>query len=280
MRAPQIPPRPQAPATPAMTQETYLLLNELISDQFGIEFPEHRRELLETRLRPRLATLRLPSYWDYYLHLRGDTNGERQRLAELVTNNETFFFRETRQIESFLQEAVPLLKPAGGMPRVLCAGCSSGEEPYTINLLAHPLSLTIDAFDIDASRIEAACRAEYGRSSVRLATAEQLERHFLACGPEQWSLRLAWRRNVRFFWGNVMALETFAGEAPYDAVFCRNVLIYFPPASLRRAVAHFAAVLRPGGLLFLGATESIIGLSESFETLRLPGTIAYRRVSP
>lgn len=265
--------------SPAMTQETYLLLNELISDQFGIEFPEHRRELLETRLRPRLATLRLPSYWDYYLHLRGDTNGERKRLAELVTNNETFFFRETRQIESFLKEAVPLLKPAGGTPRVLCAGCSSGEEPYTINLLAHPLSLAIDAFDIDASRIEAADRAEYGRASVRLASTELLERHFTPCGPDQWSLRPAWRRNVRFFWGNIMELETFRGEALYDAVFCRNVLIYFSPASLRRAVRHFAEVLRPGGLLFLGATESIIGLSASFETIRLSGTIAYRRAN-
>ena len=273
---------PQAPATPAMTQEAYLLLNELISERFGIEFPEHRRELLATRLRPRLASLRLPSYWDYYLHLRTDTNGEKQRLAELVTNNETFFFRETRQIESFLKEAVPLLRPAGGIPqtpRVLCAGCSSGEEPYTMNILAHPLSLTIDAFDIDAGRIDAARRAEYGRSSVRLATPEQLERHFSPSGPEQWSLRPAWRRNIRFSWGNIVELETFRGEELYDAVFCRNVLIYFSPASLRRAVRHFAAVLRPGGLLVLGATESIIGLSEDFETIRLSGTIAYRRVA-
>jgi chemotaxis protein methyltransferase CheR len=265
--------------TPAMTQEAYLLLNELIAERFGIEFPEHRRELLETRLRPRLATLRLPSYWDYYLHLRTDTNGERQRLAELVTNNETFFFRETRQIESFLKEAVPLLKPEGGTPRVLCAGCSSGEEPYTMNLLAHPFSLMIDAFDIDNRRIEAARRAEYGRGSVRLATPEQLERYFLPCGPEQWSLRSAWRRNIRFSWGNIVELETFRGEDLYDAVFCRNVLIYFSPASLRRAVRHFAEVLKPGGLLFLGATESIIGLSEDFETIRLSGTIAYRRVA-
>jgi chemotaxis protein methyltransferase CheR len=272
----------RTPATPAMTQEAYLLLNELISERFGIEFPEHRRELLATRLRPRLASLRLPSYWDYYLHLRTDTNGEKQRLAELVTNNETFFFRETRQIESFLKEAVPLLKPEGGIPqtpRVLCAGCSSGEEPYTMNILAHPLSLAIDAFDIDAGRIDAARRAEYGRSSVRLATAEQLERHFSPSGPEQWSLRSTWRRNIRFSWGNIVELETFRGGELYDAVFCRNVLIYFSPASLRRAVRHFAAVLRPGGLLFLGATESIIGLSESFETIRLSGTIAYRRVA-
>ncbi len=277
------------PHTPALTQEAYLLLNELISERFGIEFPEHRRELLETRLRPRLATLRLPSYWDYYLHLRTDTNGERQRLAELVTNNETFFFRETRQIESFLKEAVPLLQPAGGIPqtprtprtpRVLCAGCSSGEEPYTLSFLAHPLSLAIDAFDIDAGRIEAARRAQYGQSSVRLAKAEQLERYFTPCGPEQWSLRPVWQRNIRFFWGNIVELETFRREALYDAVFCRNVLIYFSPASLRRAVRHFAEVLRPGGLLFLGATESIIGLSEDFETIRLSGTIAYRRVSP
>jgi chemotaxis protein methyltransferase CheR len=274
-----------AAASPAMSDEAYLLLNELITQRFGIEFPDHRKEILETRLRPRVATLRLPSFWDYYLHVRGDRNGERQRLAELVTNNETFFFRELRQLESFLTEAAPALQPPGGAPlRVLCAGCSSGDEPYSLGILSRGLAraggapLAIDAFDIDTQRIAAAERAEYGRNSLRQLGPGQLERYFTPSGPERWSLRACWRADIRFSWGNLVELETFRGDHLYDAVFCRNVLIYFSPAALHRAVRHFAAVLRPGGLLFLSAAESIIGLSASFETVRLSGAMAYRRM--
>jgi len=272
---------------PGLTQEVYLLPNELIADRYGIEFPEHRREILETRLRPRVETLRLPGFWDYYLHVQADRNGERQRLAELVTNNETFFFREARQLESFLTEAAPRLKPAGGTLRVLCAGCSSGEEPYTLGILSGQgsVQLAIDAFDIDAVRIAMARRAEYGHNALRQLSPEQLETYFQAIGgqangPERWTLRPEYRTDIRFAWGNIVEPSTFAGGGLYDAVFCRNVLIYLSAPALLRAVASFAAVLRPGGLLFLGASESIIGLSDRFETLRLPATIAYRKASP
>jgi len=274
---------------PILTQEVYLLLNELIAGRYGIEFPEHRKEILEARLRPRVETLHLPGFWDYYLHLCAETNGEHQRLAELVTNNETFFFRETQQLECFLTEVAPRLKPAGRL-RVLCAGCSSGEEPFTLGILAKPgaqeaVALEIDAFDIDAVRIAAARRGEYGRNALRLLSPEQLEIYFQVTSfqanePERWTLRPEYRTDVRFAWGNIVEPSTFAGGGLYDAVFCRNVFIYFSAAALLRAVASFAAVLRPGGLLFLGASESIIGLSDRFETVRLPATIAYRKASP
>jgi chemotaxis protein methyltransferase CheR len=270
---------------PAITEEAYLLLNELIGEWYGIDFPDHRREILEARLRSRLTALRLPSFWDYYLHLRTDSvrncdNGERRRLAELVTNNETFFFRETRQLESFLTEAVPRLWSSPEPLRVLCAGCSSGDEAYTLRILAGSVAMTIDAFDVDASRVEAAQLAEYGPGSLRQSSPEQVERYFRPSGEKKWELRSPWRRDVRFAWGNLMDLASFRADRLYDAVFCRNVLIYFSPAALRRAVCNLAAVLRPGGLLFLGAAESIIGLSASFETVRLSTTIAYRRVPP
>lgn len=271
------------PAGAAMTQEEYLLLNELISGQFGISFPEHKREVLESRLRPRLRALALDRYWDYYLQLQCDAVGERALLAELVTNNETFFFRETHPIEAFFEEA----RPRTGALRLLSAGCSSGEEPYTLGIYARQnavrlgsAGVTIDAFDLDASRVEAAGRAEYGRSSLRSTTPEQAERYFTATGPERWVLKAPFREGVRFAWGNILDLPTFRNGAPYDAVFCRNVLIYFSETALHRAVRNFAEVLRPGGLLFLGASESIIGLSDRFETVRLSRSIAYRRVAP
>ncbi len=271
-----------------MTQEEFLLLNELITGQIGICFPQHKKDLLESRLRPRLQALRLPRFLDYYLELQCDQNGERSRLPELVTNNETFFFRETRQFEALFEQGVALLAPGLALPgtlRVLCAGCSSGEEPYTLSICArqHLLALggtglSIDAFDVDAARVEQARQAVYGPVSFRSTTPEQLAQYFTPTGAQSWTLKALYRSNLHLAGGNIVDLPSFAKPFAYDALFCRNVMIYFAEPALHRAVRNFAQVLRPGGLLFLGAAESIIGLSDRFETVRLGSVIAYRKV--
>jgi len=273
---------------PQLTDEEFLLLSELIADQLGISFPEHKRELLATRLRPRLQALRLRRYYDYYLQLAGDLDGERKRLAELVTNHETYFFRELEQIDALFDLALVDLRAAAatpGMVRLLSAGCASGEEAYTLGLCARRRfaalagsTLTIDAFDVDATRVDMARQALYGPGAFRATPAEVRARYFTPRGGDRWELKPAYRTGLRFYQGNIVALDTFAPAVPYDAVFCRNVLIYFSEPALHRAADHFAAVLRPGGLLLLGACESLIGLSSRFETVRLGSSIVYRRI--
>jgi chemotaxis protein methyltransferase CheR len=271
-----------------MTQEEYLLLDELISERFGICFPEARRQILESRLRPRLEALNLRRFRDYYVHLQRDANGEYRRLAELITNNETYFFREPRQVEGLFETMPDLVRP-GGTLRLLSAGCSSGEEPYTIGISARSrthagllgIRMEIDAIDIDASRIVMAQAAEYGRTSLRSLTPADIDGFFVTAGADRWSLKPHYRSGIRFAWGNLLDLSAVPRQAgAYDVIFCRNVLIYFSDRAIRLAVRNFASLLRPGGLLFLGAAESIIGLSESFETLRLGQTLAYRRIGP
>jgi chemotaxis protein methyltransferase CheR len=289
--SPLLPPLGSPTRPAALTEEEHLLLNELISGRFGIHFPEHKRELLESRLRPRLQALHLHRYLDYYLQLVCDGTGEMEILAQLVTNNETFFFRETHQFEALFDAALEGLREGAAVPgtlRLLSAGCSSGEEPYTLGIFARQgfvrlagTTVAIDAFDVDPSRVEMARRAEYGRTSLRALGPEQIERYFnvVSTDPERWSLKPAYRTGVEFSRGNILDLASFAHRGPYDAVFCRNVLIYFTEPALHAAIANFARVLRPGGLLFLGASESIIGLSDRFETLRLRDTIAYRKAA-
>jgi len=273
---------------PQLTDEEFLLLGELIADQLGISFPEHKRELLATRLRPRLQALRLRRYYDYYLQLAGDLDGERERLAELVTNHETYFFRELEQIDALFDLALADLRAAPatpGMVRLLSAGCASGEEAYTLGLCARRhfaglagSTLTIDAFDVDATRVAMARQALYGPGAFRATPGEVRARYFTPRDGDRWELKPAYRTGLRFYQGNIVALDTFAPAVPYDAVFCRNVLIYFSEPALHRAADHFAEVLRPGGLLLLGACESLIGLSSRFETVRLGSSIAYRRI--
>jgi chemotaxis protein methyltransferase CheR len=269
-----------------MTDAEHRLLNEFVSNLYGISFLNERRRLLESRLRPRLQALDMNRFMDYYLLLQYDLADEVTTFTQLITNNESYFFRETRQFDALLKEAWPELTPGvtNGSPiRVLCAGCSSGEEPYTLRIFSklHPLipqlPIRIDGFDIDSDRLVAARKAEYTQTSLRATTEPQIRQFFSRAGSDHYLLNRSLLEETTFSLGNILDLETFPAPGNYDVLFCRNVLIYFSERALHRAIDNFASALRPGGLLFLGHAESIIGLSDAFETVRFERCIAYRR---
>jgi chemotaxis protein methyltransferase CheR len=269
----------------AMTPEEHLLLNEVIERQFGLSFAPAKKEFLESRLRPRLQSLHLRRFIDYYLLLQVDVEPELEHLARLITNNETYFFREVYQFEGLFAEGLAELRQAGwsGELRMLCAGCSSGEEPYTLNVYARQAGLVggrwaIDAFDIDVDRLKMAREAIYGLGSLRSTSEAQRAQYFSGFAADRWQLRRANREGVAFAYGNILDLDSFRKPQRYDAIFCRNVLIYFSEAAFQQAIANFAKALRQGGLLFLGHSESLIGKSDRFETVRLERCIAYRKL--
>ncbi len=270
-----------------MTDEEHRLLNEFVSDLYGISFPDERRQLLESRLKPRLQALDMSRFMDYYLRLQYSFDEEATSFTRLITNNESYFFRETRQFDALFEEAWPEITKGvnnGGPVRILCAGCSSGEEPYTLRIFSETqrhlfprLAMKIDGFDIDQDRLDRATRAIYGRSSLRATGENQIRRFFTRTGSELYSLNEHLRQDTRFSPGNILDTSAYPNLGSYDALFCRNVLIYFSERALHRAIENFARAVRPGGYLFLGHAESIIGLSEAFETVRFERCIAYRR---
>lgn len=270
---------------PTMSSEELALFNELFSNRFGLHFPEHKREILESRLHPRLRANHLQRFIDYYLHLQYDFDRELDALTQAITNNESYFFRETSQFDA-LEQSLDELKSGGHHPgrlRFLSAGCSSGEEPYTLNIVLRdsghglrPDEFRIDAIDLDSERLEQARQARYRPGSLRTLGPEETARLFDRPEDETYELRQPYRAGVHFARGNILEPESFARQ-PYDAVFCRNVLIYFTEAALQKAVENFSRVVRPGGLLFLGHSESIIGLTSQFQAERLSQCIAYRR---
>lgn len=268
-----------------LTSEELALLNEFLAQRFGLVFPEHKRGILESRLEPRLRANHLHRFIDYYILLQYDLDRELDPLTRAVTNNESYFFRESAQLDTLRGELVNELMDGGdrGRLRILSAGCSSGEEPYSINiqvrssavgLLAQ--SFTIDAIDIDSERLEMARCAIYRPSSLRALSPDQIGRYFTCLEPEVYELRQPFRRGVRFLHGNIIDLAT-CPRAGYDVIFCRNVLIYFAEPALKIAIENFARLIRPGGLLFLGHSESIIGLTRTFQVERIGQCIAYRR---
>lgn len=274
-----------------MTQEEFQLFNELLDTHFGLCFPESKKDILESRLKPRLDALKMSHYIDYYFTLQYNSNGSHEidHLARLVTNNESYFFRETHQFEALFNYALDDIKKMCISPntiRILCAGCSTGEEPYTLNIYAKEnlyqmwgYNVEINAFDIDTNALHTAKKAAYGPNSFRFTDSEKMIRYFKKYHENHYSVKESFRKGITFDRGNILKFETYNRPIPYDAVFCRNVLIYFSEVSLHKAVDNFARSLRPGGILFLGHSESIIGVSDKFEAIRLGNCIAYRRTN-
>ena len=271
-------------SNPSLSLEELALFNELLSNRFGLHFPEHKREILESRLVSRLRANHLQRFLDYYLLLQYDFDRELDALTSAITNNESYFFRETTQFEALRgQVLASLRRTAEGRIRFLSAGCSSGEEPYTLNIFlleripeATRTMHRIDAIDLDRERLSMAEQGVYRHSALRALDEEKRQRYFIQHGPESYELREQYRRGVNFRLGNILELDS-AVSGPYDVVFCRNVLIYFAEPALKAAIENFAHIVRPGGLLFLGHSESIIGLTQSFQAERLGTCIAYRR---
>lgn len=257
-----------------LSDEAYYLLNEYLEEHFGLWFPGHRRQILESRLQERMRALHLADFLDYHILLQTAGATERPMLARAVTNNETYFFREIAQFD-----ALARVLPSDRTGRILSAGCSSGEEAYTLRfwLADRGVEAAIEAFDLDEDRVGMAVRAQYRERSVRDMVPEQIAR-YLAPAGDRYDVRASFRRGIQFGVGNIVDPTTYPGTG-YDVVFCRNVLIYFSDASLKRAIRAFLSVLQPGGYLFLGHAESIIGMFPELETVRLGSCLAYRRRS-
>lgn len=273
-----------------LNREEHELFNEILIREFGLHFPDSKRQILQSRLEPRLRELRLRRFLDYYLKLQYDLTGERDALIHRVTNNETYFFREKGQFEALFGPGLELLRESSSTPhrlRLLSAGCSTGEEPYTLGIYAlenrfllGSMAVEVEAFDLDRECLATARSGIYGPRSLRATDPEKAARYFREVGEGRVALKPPFRAGVRFRSGNIIDPFAFGGAEKFDAIFCRNVLIYFSEGALHRAIENFARGLRPGGLLFLGHSESIIGLSPLFETVRLDSCIAYKRTFP
>jgi chemotaxis protein methyltransferase CheR len=272
----------------AVTEADWKLLTDLVAERFGLLFSGSRQDILQSRLRARLEALRLADIREYYHYLRAHPGREEEfeQLAQRLTNNETYFFRDPAQLDAIVDHIVPslgALRP--GRPlRLLSAGCSSGEEAYSlaVKLTDSGIELsgvrwTIDACDLNPIRLDQARRASYEGLSLR-ACDEAMLRHCFTQEDGRYVLRDRYRRNVRFFSTNLAAAHAGLGWGSYDVIVCRNLLIYFSTVAFDRLIARFAQLLPPGGYLVLGHSESLFERSNAFEPVPFPHTVCYRRL--
>ena len=221
------------------------------------------------------------------LTIRPIRQAELTALLNEITIGETCFFRNQAQLDAFQRVVIPkIIEAKSDLPirrlRIWSAGCSTGEEPYTLRMLlleeaAERLkdwSIEIIATDLNERSLSHAKLAVYGSHSTRNLQPSYKERYFLPYG-DQLQVCNRVRANVNFVRLNLSDDSRMTFMKSMDAVFCCNVLIYFDLASKSRVVQHFLANLLPHGYLFLGQSESLFGVNDDFQLVHLPGTTAY-----
>lgn len=275
MAEPLAPARISAARSAEISREEFARFAAWIDHTAGIYLPERKIPLLVRRLGRRLRELGLSSYGDYLERVRAD-RAERTRALDLISTNETAFFREPRQFELLERTVLPEWRCAADAgrrerrARIWCAACSSGEEPYSLAMIlldqlgSDPRwQLDVLASDLSSRVLDHARAGVFDVSRVEgRVPISRLERYFLRgrnASAGQLKVAPEVRELVRFQSINLMA-DSYPVARGLDLIFCRNVLIYFRPERRRAVVARMFELLRPGGLLLLGHAESLAGL--------------------
>lgn len=271
-------------STIAINEPEFMALRDSIRDRFGIYYDDSKQFLLQSRLQTRLLKNRCESFGAYqrFLTVSPQRDEEWDELASVLSNNETYFFRERAQLDVLATEAVDESLRTSGRLQVWSSACSTGEEPYTIAMILLesrriPASkITIRASDLSPRALERARTGFYRELSFRATPPEMMQKYFRPF-EQGFFVSDELKRMVEFFRINLLDRDAVANAGIHDAIFCRNVLIYFDKPTQKRVVEAFAKALRPGGFLFLGHAESIMRLTDLYDPVVTPQAIYYRR---
>lgn len=275
----------------ALTDAEFRLFTELLRDRCGLHFDEATRFLVEKRITRLIKESDAGSFSSYVYQLRHGAQAEEEfsRVVDALTTNETYFFRERSQLSALVEEIIPEAlsqQTTGRRPiSIWSAGCSSGEEPYSIVMMALEANLVpgrdfrVYASDISRSVLAKARRGIYREASFRETGASTRLRYF---AQKESLMRVSdeVKRHVDFVHMNLLdeAKTTLLGAM--DVILCRNVIIYFDLATKQRVMSTFHRKLRPGGYMLLGHSESLVNVTSDFELKHLSRDLVYRRPVP
>lgn len=271
-----------------LPDDVFLLIRDFIRDYCGMYFDDNSKYLLERRLSRRVLLHQFKSFKDYYHFLTYDRRKD-EELVEVIdslTTNETYFFREEVQLKAFIEEIMPDLvarKDGGRKLKIWSAGCSTGEEPYTVAMLLmeagydKKLDIEITGSDINQKVLAAARRGIYKRGSFRSSTDYYVQKYFREDPPGNFKISDDVKRLVSFSYLNLFDPYKLSFLKDMDIIFCRNVIIYFNTASKKKLIGTFYDKLMPGGYLLLGHAESLMNISSSFELVHFKNDMVYRK---
>jgi len=272
------------PPNPAL-----LRIRDLVYQTAGIFQPDNKLRLLEDRCQKRMKELRvqtLPAYYEC-LAIKPTRQAEMVSLLNEITIGETCFFRNQPQLDGIQNIVLPnILEARAKLPlrhlRIWSAGCSTGEEPYTLSImlleeLAGRLknwTFEVIATDLNERSLEHAKQGTYGTYATRNLSSYFRQKYFVPQG-DQLQVNVPVKTRINFTRVNLLDDGRMAFLKGIDLILCCNVLIYFDTASKRRVIQHFYSNLLPHGYLFLGHSESLYGISDDFRLVHLPSATAY-----
>lgn len=274
-----------------ISDDEFRQLRDYIYAQSGIYIADNRKYLLENRLRNRLKQLNLKSFGEYYYYLQYDPQRKQElnRLFEVVTTNETSFYRNPPQLKVFqdnvLSEVVAAQRKKGEKKlRIWSAGCSTGEEPYTVAMQAMEVlggelpswDVKITANDLSEAVLSSARKGVYNEYSLRTTPKEVVARYFEQDNGT-FKVKQEAKRLVSFGQINLSDRAQLKRVERSHVVFCRNVIIYFDDEMKKQVIASFYDNLLPGGFLLIGHSESLHNISRAFKPMHYPGAIIYRK---
>ncbi len=272
-----------------ISDEVFKQFRDFIYEKSGIFIPDNKKYFLENRLGRRIQELNLKGYEDYLYSLRYNSDHrELQRLFDLITTNETFFFREPQQFDIFRGELLNQITAENAKAgrrdiKIWSAASATGEEAYTVSIvLLEKVELggfrkDIFASDISESVLASARAGVYGSYAIRNVPVPYLNKYFKNT-DQQYSLSSAVKSMVKFSRVNLVEEKDVRMIRGVDVVFCRNVLIYFDDKAKQKVVSHLYDALRPGGYLIIGTSESLHNLTRAFRPVVINKVIIYQKV--
>lgn len=266
--------------------EEFYELTDIIRNHCGIIFRKNKQYLLEYKLTPRLKELNFNSFSDYiyYLKYPSPNKHEMQKLINLVTINETYFFREKNQIVYMIRNAIPeLIKKGKKSFKIWSAACSTGEEPYSIAILLKEFSLLskynfeITATDVDTDVLEKAKSGIYKKTSIRNSNDEKSIIKYFEIQNQNYYLKNEIKSVVKFMYLNLIENGIINNLGKMEFIFCRNVLIYFDVEMKKRVAELFYRILDDDGYLFLGYAETLSKVTDKFILTNFPEGSFYKK---
>lgn len=257
---------------------------DYIYEQSGISFSDSNRSILESRLKERLKLHSMETTSEYFKMLKSD-EGETKAFLDSITTNLTRFFRNQAHYDAFINYVIPDLvsyKKSNNLEKKLVlwsAGCSTGEEPYTNAMvlkehLPPDFDFTIIASDLSLKSLMKAQAGSYTKNMVRNVPENYLNKYF-TCEGETYTINADLKKHVRFDYHN---LKYDSGARKVDAVFCRNVLIYFDEAAQKNVVDQFWNTMGDHSYLFIGHSESLFGMETQFKFIKTDWACLYGKM--
>lgn len=263
----------------------YELFRKIIYDESGITFSSTNRSILDSRIKELLRKKNIATPQEYYAIITKNPE-EMKEMLDSVTTNLTRFFRNQPHFDAFIHYVIPNvaeLKKARGPDRTIkiwSAGCSTGEEPYTIAMIMKEIcppgfDFKVIASDISLKSLMTAQQGFYPDNRVDGVPADYLSKYFTKV-EGGYQIKDEIKSKVRFDYHN---LKHDAGERNFDVVFCRNVLIYFDEPAQLAVINHFWNSMAPQSYLFIGHSESLFGMKTNFEFVKTEWACFYTKKS-